>query len=263
MGSTLNNLRDLMEIRFAGEDIFPETIRAKELADILANIEESLTNIILKENPNITIDDIIIGLVNIDKSSAKLRFKSSLQAIALSAFTLMSTSISNNDFSKLPVASIKSIRSISEFVQKRKCVAEFRVHADSAIPSATITPETQIKIPESYYLEGETVLYGRVIRVGGVTPKAVLRITEKVTIHCDVTEQLAKDLGHRLYSWVGLKGKAIWNTENYLIESFKGEGVTGYQETPLSKGIAELSSLAGKYLKDKTDVVKTIAELRG
>jgi hypothetical protein len=175
----------------------------------------------------------------------------------------MSISISNNDFSKLPIASIKSIKSISEFTQKRKCIAEFRVRADSANPSATITPESQIKIPESYYLEGETILYGRIIRVGGVTPKVVLKITDKEAIHCDVTELLAKELGHRLYSWVGLKGKAVWNIEDYSMDSFKVDKVTEYQETSLSKGIAELSSLIGKYLKDKTDVIKTVSELRG
>ncbi|MEK6590184.1 MAG: hypothetical protein AABZ11_05845 [Nitrospinota bacterium] len=38
------NLHKMMEIRFAGKDIFPKTIRAKELADILANIEKSLAD---------------------------------------------------------------------------------------------------------------------------------------------------------------------------------------------------------------------------
>jgi hypothetical protein len=74
------NLHEMMEIRFAGKDIFPETIRAKELADILANIEESLTAIILKENPKVSVEDIIIGLVNIEEGSAKLRFKSSFKS---------------------------------------------------------------------------------------------------------------------------------------------------------------------------------------
>ena len=46
------NLHEMMEIRFAGEDIFPKTIRAKELADILANIEKSLTDYPKRKSKN-------------------------------------------------------------------------------------------------------------------------------------------------------------------------------------------------------------------
>jgi len=60
-----------MEIKFSGENILPETIRAKELAEILANVEESLTAIILKENASINVDELVIGLVNIEEGSAK------------------------------------------------------------------------------------------------------------------------------------------------------------------------------------------------
>jgi hypothetical protein len=259
----MNNLHDLMEIRFIGKDLFPETIRAKELADIISNTEDSLTNIIVKENPNISLDNLIIGLVSIEEGSAKLRFKSSIQVVALSAFTLLSASLANNDFTKLPSASINSLKNISDFTKRRNCVAEFRSHADSEIPLASITPSTEIIIPESYYLEGETILYGRVERVGGVKPKIVLRITDNQTVHCDASEALAKEIGRKLYSWVGLLGKAKWNTEDYLLDSFKIEKVTEYQDTPLLKGTTELSSMVGKYLKDKIDVIKIVSDLRG
>lgn len=259
----MNDLHELMEIRFVGNDIFPETIRAKELADIISNTEDSLTNIIVKENPNISLDNLIIGLVSIGEGSAKLRFKSSIQAVTLSAFSLLSTSLANNDFTKLPSASINSLKNISDFTKKRNCVAEFRTHADSPSPLALITPSTEISIPESYYLEGETILYGRVERVGGVRPKIVLRITDKQTVHCDAGQDLAKEIGHKLYSWVGLLGKAKWNTEDYSLDSFRIEKVTEFHDTSLLKGTAELSSMVGRYLKDKSDVIKIVSDLRG
>ena len=177
------NNHEIMEIKFSGENIFPETIRAKELADILANVEESLTAIILKENATINIDDLIIGLVNIEEGSAKLRFKSSMQATVLTAFTLLVTAIAQSDYAKIPLASIKSVKAISDFTKKKNCIAEFRTHADSTEPLASITPQTEIIIPETYQIKGETTIYGKVIRVGGVSPKAMIKLTDKQTVY--------------------------------------------------------------------------------
>ncbi len=258
----MKNLHEMMEIKFSG-DIFPETIRAKELADMLANIEESLTTIILKENPDVNIEELIIGLVEVGKGSAKLRFQSSMQAIALAAFAMLSTAIDTNDFTKVPIATIKSVKSISDFTRKRNCVAEFRAHADSEQPLASITPSTEIAIPEAYQLTGETMIYGRVIRVGGIAPKAVVKLSDRQTVYCDVKENLAKEMGYRLYTWVGLSGYATWNVGDYSLESFKIEKVTDYEEYPISKSISELSSIIGKHLKDKIDVVSIVSELRG
>lgn len=258
----MTNDIEMMEIRFTGENILPETIRARDLADVLSNVEESLTAIILKENANIDIDDIVIGLVNIEEGSAKLRFKSSLQVAALSAFTLISSAISTGDYAKLPYSTIKSVKSISEFTKKRNCIAEFRTQVENIEPLASLTPQTEINIPEVYQISGETIIYGKVMRVGGVTPKAVVRLSDKQTVYCDVKADIAKDIGHRLYSWVGLYGMAKWNTDDYSLESFTIEKITEYEDAPISKGISELSSVVGGYLKDKVDVIKLISELR-
>ncbi|MFC1549465.1 hypothetical protein ACFL4R_01180 [Nitrospirota bacterium] len=255
-------MNDVMEIKFSGESILPETIRAKDLADILANVEESLTSIILKENADVNVEDLVIGLVNIEEGSAKLRFKSSMQAVALSAFTLLSTAISTGDYTKVPVTSIKSVKSISDFTKKRNCTAEFRIQPDSKEPLAALSPQSEVNIPEVYQLTGETVIYGIVMRVGGAMPKAAVKLSDKQTIYCEVKEHLAKEIGHKLYSWVGLSGTAKWNTEDYSIDSFSIDKITEYEDIPVTKSISELSSIAGKHLKDKVDVIKTISELR-
>ncbi len=258
----MDRLHEIMEIKFSGENILPETIRARDLADILANVEESLTAIILKENADINIDDLVIGLVNIEEGSAKLRFKSSMQIIALLAFTMLSTAISTGDFTKVPITAINSVKSISDFTKKRNCVAEFRTQIDSEKPLASLTPTSEINIPAIYQLSGETVIYGRIIRVGGATPKAVIRLNDKQTVYCEVKESLAKEIAHKLYSWVGLSGTAKWTTEDYSLDSFRIEKITEYEDIPITKSISELSSIAGKHLKDKIDVIKTISELR-
>ena len=65
-----------------------------------------------------------------------------------------------------------------------------------------------------------------------------------------------------MYSWVGLSGTAIWNTEDYSLDSFKIDKITEYEDVRITKSISELSTAVGKYLKDKIDVIKIITELR-
>ena len=260
----MNNLNGLMEIKLIGKDISPENMKVKELIEIAGSMEESILPIIKRDNPNVSMDDIIISLVNIGDGCVKYRFKSSFSKVALSAFIALSYSIANNAYQNLPAASIEPIKKISNFAKKRNCEVEFRAPVDSEHPIAKITPSTEIVVPELYYLRGETVIYGKVERVGGATPKVVIRISDKETISCDATEELAKKLGYRLYSWVGLSGTAKWNTEDYSIVEFQTEKITEYQETSLSSAMTELSSLIGKYFKDIKDVKKYVnEELRG
>lgn len=252
----------LIEIKFIGKDIFPENIRVKELLEVAVSVEESLLAIIKRDNPNVSMDEIIISLVDIGEGSTVLRFKSSFPHLTAFAFKTLSSSIANNAYQNLPSSSVESIRKISNFTRKRNCEIEFRAPETNLI--AKITPQTRIIIPESYYLTGETVIYGKVERVGGVEPKVWIRITDREIIICDVTEDLAKELGRRLYSWVGLLGIAKWNIENYSVEEFQLTKITEYEETLLLNATAELSSLIGKYFKDIEDVEKYVnEELRG
>lgn len=259
----MSNLNNLMEIKFIGKDIYPENIKVKELADILLSVEESILPIIIKDNPNISIEDIIIGLVDIGNSSTKLKFKSSFPKIVLSAFIALSSAIANNDFESLPLRSIESLKNISDFTRKKSCIAEFWTHEDSEHPLAQITPSTEIVIPKTRHLEGETILYGRVERVGGVHPKVMVRVSDKEVIYCDIEEGLAKELGHMLYTWVGISGIATWNIEDYSIESFRIKEITEYRESSLLGGLNKLFFMIGKYWKGEIDVVKAVSELRG
>jgi hypothetical protein len=255
-------LQELMQITFSGKDITPETIRAHDLADIIISVEDSLTSIIRKSNPSADPEHLVIGLVNIETGSTKLKFSSQIPGLAVSAFIALTTSIGANDYTSLPPSSVRAIQKISDFAKKRNCEAVFVVPSDTT-HSAKITPETVINMPEDAFVNGETTVYGMIERVGGASPKVVIRTGANKSISCVVSEDLAKELATRLYSWMGLRGTATWCTEDYTMEEFKIEDITTYEDQSFKQNMNELSALIGKYWQDEKDVVGTVSNIRG
>ena len=86
---------------------------------------------------------------------------------------------------------LEGVQGIHKFVTSQKCRAEFRLPNGSRQLEATITPDTIIPAEESPPIEGETTIFGKVERVGGVDPKIVVRLSDKEAVSCAVSEALA------------------------------------------------------------------------
>lgn len=258
----MDERNDTMLITLAGEGIAPETIRAKDLADIIVSVEESLLGIAAKQHPDLETDQLVIGLVNIEQGSAKLRFRSQLPSVAAAAFITLTGSISSNDYGSLPASSVKAVRKISEFTRRRHCTARFEL-PDRPNASAQLGPETQVEMAQDAFVKGETTVYGLVERVGGANPRVVVRTAPNKALHCAVGADVAKELATHLYAWVGLRGVATWATEDYSIAEFTIEAITEYRDAPLTDSMAELSRLIASYWDDERDVVKAVEDMRG
>lgn len=265
--SRQNMPENTFEIRFAGGGILPENIRAGEMAEILSSIEDMLSAIVAKDHPTLSKEDLVVGLVNIQSGSVHLEFSSKIPEVTFPAFVQVTKSIRSQNFGGLPATALKSLQSFSSFVRKKNCEAEFISRDGTAKTKtkikvlATMTPDIQIETPG--FLRGETTIYGQVIRVGGRDPRAMIETVEGATIYCEmVDEDLARELGERLYTMVSLKGKAKWDSQTLRLEDFKAHEVADYHKGSILKAFEELSSIAGKYFSDITDVKKYIDDLR-
>ncbi len=202
----------------------------------------------------------VVGLTAIDEGSVLLRFSSPQPNLVVPAWHQVTDAVVNGTFRDLPVSSVKSLREIALFVQRRNCDAELRVRTDQPRVLATITPRTTIDpIP---LISGTTVLYGRIVRVGGAKPKIRVQTPQGQVISCDVTETLAKEVGSRLYSWVGLKGTAEWRSDTHRIETFRVDSIQAYQETPIADAFADLAEQFGDLFSDIDDVDEYVSTLR-
>jgi Fe-S cluster biosynthesis and repair protein YggX len=250
-----------IQIRFAGGGITPQTIKSKDLAEIASSFEQSIIEIILQQNPSLIGNEIAISLVQIDEGSAKFRFISSI-VLGTIAFTTLTDSISTNQFDNLPPRALEVIRTISKFTQVKNCVAEFRSNLQSNEPLAIINPETQKSLPKVHFINGETTLYGTVEKVGGAEPRVVLRLSGKETISCETTPDIAKNLGKRLYEFVGVQGRAKWQYGQTVLESFKINEILEYKESPIVSAMKELATIVQPHWAKK-GANELIAEIRG
>ena len=252
---------ELFELHFTGENISPDNIRIGEIAIILDSIENVLLSIISEENPTQTKDTLTIGLHTIKEGSLGLQFASKLPEVVTPAFKKAAHSIRSGTAEELPPDSIPYFEKILSFVRKHHALADFIVANGKVEILATLTPD--FELPRPIYLNGQTTIFGEIVRVGGVEPKVEVKLISGQTIYCPFDISLASRLGSLLYQLVGLEGEAKWDPRTYEIEDFRLTGISPYRDTPLPEAFQSLSEIAGKYYEDIDDVTGYITELRG
>ncbi len=115
---------------------------------------------------------------------------------------------------------------------------------------------------KDFYLKTFTNLYGTIERVGGKEPKVRLKIDDNKTITCNASIDITKELGKKLYSYVGISGIAKYHPVDLEIIEFKIEEVLPFEDNRIAKGFKDLSEKFGCYFKD-VDPEKFVKEIRG
>ncbi len=249
-------------IKITGKGIYPNTIKLKELSELLGNIETLLYNVIVNENPKIKTDEIVIGLENIEEGSLKLHLSSTFKQLTLLALNIISESVSKNNYDKLPKDSLTALKNISYFSQRRKCNIEFRTDMKSKLPSAMITPDSSIKTLEPTIITGETTIFGKIEKIGGVTPAVTLRLADNSKISSKLSKEQAVELSSKLYSWVSLYGKAYWDIKDNSVQAFDIIRIENYDHKPIDSAVKNLSDKYGHYFDDIPDVIKYVEDIR-
>jgi hypothetical protein len=251
----------LIRIRLAGQDVAPGAVRSRDLAEIISSAEDAIASIVVRDNPELRKDEIVVGLMSIDEGSVSLQFATTLPQLVLPAYSQMAQSIQKDDYEHLPPDSINSLQNMTAFSRRRNCQLEFYADDGGRDPLAVITPQTVITpIP---LMTGLTTIHGKVIRVGGRKPRLMIELPDGQSVFCEIGYELARQLGQRLYSWVGLWGTAKWRSNDLSLQEFRVEQVTQYEDTPLTQAMASLSEAAGEYFEGIEDVQRYVSELRG
>jgi len=81
-------------------------------------------------------------------------------------------------------------------------------------------------------------------------------------LNLDVTEELAKQLGRRLYSDVFLHGTASWDASSWELVGFKVESVSDFDRISPAETFRELAAKS-KNTWDDVDAVEFVKSLRG
>jgi len=256
-----NESSQLIEVKITGNKYKPGDIRSRDIAEYIASIEEMVAAYLADQHSYIKKDEIIVGLSDIKESSFGLIFKPEDENV-YDSFVEISEKLEKKLFHTLPIGTRRPILNLLRLSKKHQSNLEFISLNGKSKLEYTITPETEFFEPP--LISGETVLYGEVIRVGGKNDaKVKLSLDTGEEITCDLTLELAKELGGFLYTEVGVIGIARWKSDTLEIESFTITGITNYRsEISLQEGISKLGDLLGKYYEDIDDPVQHINDLR-
>lgn len=258
MGGGMNTF----ELKLQGKDLVPSELSIHELTDLLLAVERAVVKTAIHNERGLDEDEAIVSLVGIAEGSTSLRFASALPA-TLTAFLQIGTAISTRSYTNLPSPAIEALREIYRYSEERQAVIGFYAYDNShSRQLAEIRPDVDLNLPLVDIVRGNTVVHGKLTRVGGNPPKARLKLLNGEAISCFVSEQLAKRIGNRLYEVIGLAGEAKWDAGDYSLLSFKANDITLYEESTLQQAVKELRESAGAAWQDVPDVNAFIDELR-
>ena len=249
---------DEIKIRLKGEGIKPGLVRSKEIAEILEAVEEMAVAEALRADSSLNRDDIIVGFYAIEDKSIGLNFKTTFAAIVISAFVSAAEAIEKKDYEYLSPQSLNSLKTISSFSKKHSC--EAIIGSGSLEEITVISPSTEI--PKPSYIYGQTEILGKVIRVGGKTPKAMIELVDGSTLYCEVPEEIARELGHRLYALARFEGYAKWDSKTLDLEDLKINSVKEFPNKDPWDIVGELSSLVGERFSNIGDIDEFVSSLR-
>lgn len=248
------------EIRLDGEGIGPGLVRSKELAEVIESVEDMIASLVVYNNPELKKENIVIGLSSISRGSIGLQFAPNLTELTIPAAKRVAASLNNGDYSGMPEGTMKSLRNLTGFSKRHGCDIEIRYLNGASTTLAVMTPKTEIPVPVT--LVGETILYGKITRVGGKEPKVQFTTIDDQIIYIKVDEQLARKAGSLIYREVAITGTAYWNSETMRIDEFKLESISGYKLTALPSAFNELKQLAGGAFDGIENVREYVTALR-
>lgn len=139
-----------IEIRCVGGDVVPHNVRAGDLAGLLEAVETLIVASVLHEHPELTRDDIIIGLTDVQNKSLGLHFTPSLPQIIIPEFERIAVAIQERKFDALTPDARDALRKIATFSRKHRCVTQLRTTGRDDV-LATIDQELVPEYCEMFY----------------------------------------------------------------------------------------------------------------
>ena len=251
--------RRQFDIELHGPNVSPETVDVRNLCALISQFETALRAALPLDNA-VTHSQALLSLVAVSPGSDRLTFVPSPAGFA--ALSIIGAAVAAADFSELPLPAHDACAVVSKTVVAHDWTLR--------ITGAKIGQKQPIEIskhrpvptpPPPTIAEGNTTLYGILIRVGGDSPRATLKPAAGNPITVDLTHDQAKDLGRRLYEEVGLHGDARWNGDTHQLDSFTVRRVLTYEKTDILAAFQELAEAAeGRW--DGIDAAKVVKNLR-
>lgn len=257
-----------IEVHLTGDEITPDKIRSRDIATMISAIEVMVAAIVERDNPSLQIDEakVTVGLSSIQRGSYVMQFESQYHEEVKAAYELIANTIKLGDFQSLPSRSIDAIQRVRNVSREYRTETVLGYRNGDFVPLASVAANTKIDI-QTLEVEGETTLYGQLIGISGMKPpEARLILFDGRNFKCRVTERnnlsVARELGKRLYTEIGVRGFARWNMHDMSLTFFRIDELLEYHEIPITDAIENTYRVAGHHLEKIEDVNTYFTMLR-
>lgn len=109
-------------------------------------------------------------------------------------------------------------------------------------------------------IRGASVLFGRLLRIGGQEPRVALRLGDGRLVTGNATEEVARRIASMLYQDVGLRATVSWDPRTWEVVTFQAMGFAEPDSLDVTAGLAAAALVEDSW---GNDPVRAIAEFRG
>lgn len=260
-----------IEVQLGVHNLTPDKLSSRDVGELISSIENMLEAIIVRDNPTLRLstNDVILSLIGVHGSSSHFEFATEFDQVVESAYSIATTAIATNKYDVLPYKAVDAIKDIRKFSKKYNVATELWEVNGTRRQMAVVLPATEINVEEAGFIYGHTTLYGFVTGISGESPpRAKIRLLDGKTFDFHVTEknnlQIARELGRRLYTDVGVRGNARWQLKDELVlDYFLIEELAEFTPVPIEEALNSLNKIVGEDYALVDDIEALINELRG
>jgi len=162
------------------------------------------------------------------------------------------------------------VKDLSQVATKLGCVIEFRSPGPGRAQGdilARIEPDTYSRVKEAAFIQGDTSVFAKVVRVGGATDtRCGLRIPEHPDrmIYCSVANKdLGRSLGRYLYEYVVVSGLATWFRSNWRLHTMQITGCSTPKGGSIADALSKANVSGGNAWDSVADPHSALLEQRG
>ena len=237
--------KPIFHIEMKGMDVYPQSTPIRELADFLINLESAIAEIAKAQQVELEPGEVGVSLVEIQEGSNRLGI--AVESAFIGAVSVLTNSLSQEDFSSLPRPAHDSLYEIYKQTQRTKWEVNFLRDESQSIKDAAISSQRPVPNPLPATIRGTTTVFGRCIKVGGAEPKVDIRLPNRSRLlHVEVTETMAKKLARNLYENVAITGEVWWEPQTYEIVRLKAKEVVNIQAGSPLQTFKELAEIVGE-----------------
>lgn len=252
-----SRLRLTFQLNITGPE-GPTSVAIGDLAGVLAQLERTVAAYVRLEKVEIPEGSVAVSLLDIRQGSEGLVF--SVPPPVMPAVALMSKNILHNSYGSSDAHG--EVYRLWQELQSRRWGLAFVPDARHDIVAAEIPQDRGVPAPpRPSEIKGDTTILARCLRVGGVKPKAEIRLQTGELLYPDVSEVVAKELGKFLYDEVVVKATATWRTDTWQVIDLQIDTVSPFRRVDPVLAFKELAE-AAKGRWDEVDAREYVDRLR-